>query len=160
MLDEPTAIFRLLKERNSLVGMVQTDLFTGEALKKLEYLADTVIKVIPNSHGHNSPLGAIVEVICRQHGGKTTRDRHTFEIDDQGLACRFAKVHPQSQALPGSILSEALPTSSFNLNMTAEQRSVKDSLVLPYMRVMEADVKERLQRPSQMILTTRTRTTT
>lgn len=141
MLDESTATYKLLNNQKSVIGMIQTDLFTEEVIKKLEYLADTIIKVI-TSQGHNSPLGATVEMICRQHGGKVTRDKFTFEIVGLGLACRFTKVHPPSQALTDSSASEALPTSSFNLNMTAEQRSAKDSLVLPYMRVMQDDTKE------------------
>ncbi len=120
-----------LKDAKLIYGSVQTDMLSFETVKGLEYLANTIIKIQPID-GPNSPSNAHFELVTRKPGGRISYQVYGFEIND---GC-MAKVRPidKSKKVTVSIKTKG-PHSTFNLGLSEEQKAVKDSIILPYMRM-------------------------
>jgi hypothetical protein len=102
---------------------------------------------------------AACELVQRQSGGKSAAELFRFDIDAEGRAHRFVKhglpsriAHQAQAAASEKNQPAALPTSSFNLGMTAEQRATKDSMVLPYTRATLAEQQQQAQPEEPKIL--------
>lgn len=130
---DKSTLFHQISEAKLLVATIQTDLVDSLVVKKLEYLAKVIVKVIPD---HNSPSQGAFELIQRQAGGKVSLDQFSFQIDPNGVACQIEplkKATPVAET-PKVSLRATGPVSSFNLGTTAAQKASKDSVILPHMR--------------------------
>lgn len=137
-------IYRKLSETTSCFATIQTDLLDLDTVLSLEYISRTVIKVFPtNEIETNSPKQASCELIIRKAGGKLSVETFTFDIDTDGQASAFKLVVDPSASVKNKPVqtksSKSLPTSTFNLEMTKEQRAAKDALILPYMRKLNLE---------------------
>lgn len=131
---------------------IQTDLLDAHTIAQLEFYANVIVRVRPASgEAPNSSRCARLEIRQRRPGGRIAVQHQQFDIDSAGRAVNFVTL-PETGSLGQSYtptpandaIKASQPSSTFNLSTTNEQKNVKDSLVLPYMRMtLEEDAQEK-----------------
>ncbi|PJF17831.1 hypothetical protein PSACC_02347 [Paramicrosporidium saccamoebae] len=96
---------------------IQADILPDETALAIKYLSDICVTVLGNGMLH---------VTRRISGGKATVESCLF------MDGKFCKVEEAPQPTP---TSSAVPTSTFNLDLTTDQASAKANVLLPHLRV-------------------------
>lgn len=149
--------FNLLLQRllalDTCIVPLQTDLLDAHTIAQLEYYASVVVRVQPApGESPNSSRCARVEIRRRRPGGRVCVQCQQFDIDAAGQALNFVTLPeitslgspaPTPVAHSNESTKTPQPSSTFNLGMTNEQKSVKDSLILPYMRMTLEETGEK-----------------
>lgn len=148
------ATIRRLLALDTCIVPLQTDLLDALTLARLEYYANVIVRVQPvPGEEVNSSRCARVELRQRRPGGRVSVQRQQYDIDSRGMAVNFVTLPEHQASAPLSRPSEPAksvqPKSTFNLGMTIDQKSVKDALVLPYMRMTleDGEVKAEERKP-------------